>query len=111
MARDKHTVFNKIWKLECEGWEYLYVSDRCNNKVPAVSGVYLFILQDIYGYCRIMYVGKSTNFSSRLKFPHTMETKWDQNFMCFIQKTTNQDALEIEFIKRYRPELNRQHNG
>jgi excinuclease UvrABC nuclease subunit len=105
------SYINTVWKLECEGWQYLYTQDRCNNVIPEVPGIYCMVLPELEGTCRIMYIGKSSNFKSRLKYPHSIETKWDQCFLCYIMRTLDYDSLEIEFIKRYRPELNKQHNG
>lgn len=109
------SFINQTWKLECEGWHYLYVSDRVNGRIPTCSGIYCFIVHNIFEQtCSVQYVGKSANFASRLKYPHPIEKHIEDSqgwVGVYIQKTTNQDELEIDFIRRYRPLLNIQHNG
>jgi excinuclease UvrABC nuclease subunit len=101
------------WKLACDGWEYLYMQDRCNDTVPEIPGIYCFVDSDpVTNKCEVVYVGKSTNFASRLKYPHTIESRTRNCFLlCFIQPSEEIDLLEIDFIKRYRPKFNKHHNG
>lgn len=63
-----------------------------------------------YERIQVVYVGMTKNMNSRLKWPHPAETKMDCYLDCYAIKTDNPGPLEVEFIKRYRPFLNVQHN-
>ena len=100
--------------LEKSGWEYLYDSDRVYGDIPKQSGVYCFVRYDLLEcISEIVYVGKAKDFSTRLRPWHRIENLFDRQkgyLFCYILKTTNQDVLEIKYIKKYCPMFNIQHN-
>ena len=103
-----------IKQLEKEGWQYLYDQDRVYGDIPQKSGVYCFVRYDLINdLAEVIYVGKTKNFSVRLKPWHRIENLFDNSFgylFCYIMETEKQDDLEIELIKRFSPAYNIQHN-
>lgn len=102
-----------IYQLECEGWKYVYFSDRRNNKLPTTPCIYCII--EINGSmpddCEVIYIGMTTKMSSRLTYPHPVERKVLGSTAIYFQLSDDIHGDEIEFIKRYRPKFNNRHNG
>lgn len=102
---------NRVEHIEIDGFEYLSICDRHRGKLPKKSAVYCLIMVDYTGEFYMYYVGKTTDISQRLKYPHSVEAKIYEVLDAYVLFTQDIDRLEIEFIKRYRPILNKQHNG
>lgn len=100
--------------LAKEGWEYLYTADRCNGRIPHESGVYAFVASCVITrLSEIVYIGKSNDFSIRLKPWHKIERIFEDktcHLLCYIKFTNDHHSLEIDLIKRYAPKYNVQHN-
>lgn len=103
----------RIEHLETDGFSYLHMQDRCSVGLPNTGAVYVFVSHDLFRHdsIRVVYVGKTGNISSRLKYPHPIENESDVFLSCYVMRTNQFNDLEIDFIKRYRPELNIHHNG
>jgi excinuclease UvrABC nuclease subunit len=103
-----------INKMLREGWISLYDADRAAKRTPKESGIYCFVNLDIFtGKSEVVYVGKSIDLSVRLKPWHKVERIWDNKMgtlICFIQLTSDQDNLEKQYIAKYKPVFNVQHN-
>ena len=107
------TFPSTIHHLEADGFSYLYMQDRCSKSVPKIKGIYCLVAHDIFDYRKItvVYVGKTINACSRLKYPHPAEHEYGSYLSAYILESNEIDQLEVDFIKRYRPLLNIQHNG
>lgn len=104
----------RIEQIEIEGFEYLYTQDRCNqNSLPTHSAVYLLVNHNAnhYDNIEVVYVGKTNNIASRLKYPHPIEKKFGTYLSAYVLQTNEHDELESLFIKRYNPKFNIHHNG
>ena len=105
----------RVEQIELDGFEYLYMQDRCSKSLPTLSAVYCLV--DWLIDCpyreqiKVLYVGKTTNISSRLKYPHPIEVRTNETLWAYVLITDDIDRLEVEFIRRYRPLLNKQYNG
>ena len=112
MAKDPYKLIK--W-LKNNGWDDLYDADRVNKKIPVQSGVYCFVRYDsINSISQIVYVGKSCNLSVRLKPCHKIENRFDKKLgclFCFILLTNDHDSIEIDYIKKFSPIYNIQHNA
>lgn len=103
----------RLEQIEIEGFEYLYMQDRCQNSLPTCSAVYLLVNHNAIDYdsIEVIYVGKTNNICSRLKYPHPIERKYGTYLSVYVLRTDEHDSLESAFIKRYNPKFNIQHNG
>lgn len=117
MGRNQHIskAHNFLLTMEADGWRYLLDAERVNKEIPAESGIYCFIRYDVLmnDLSEVVYVGKSVNLSIRLKPWHPVENKFDNRFgslFCYIKPCQNQDILEREYIIKFAPMFNIQHN-
>lgn len=66
-----------------------------------------------YRISQVVYVGKSKNLSIRLRQIHRVENEFNDKdywLRCYALFTDRQDTIEIEYIKKYTPIYNVQHN-
>ncbi|MFM0044140.1 GIY-YIG nuclease family protein [Paraburkholderia sediminicola] len=73
-------------------------------QVKGVHGVY-FLIDD----GEIVYIGKSTNFASRLGV-HSLEKKFTRVYFMAIDDASQLDELERFYIKKFDPRLNKTKN-
>lgn len=110
MAKD----IQLLQELEADGWRYLLDSERDCKETPKVSGVYCFVRFDtLRKVTEVVYVGKSKDLSVRLKPWHKIEHRFDNRFgnlFCYIKPTEDFHSIEKEYIKKYTPMFNIQHN-
>lgn len=106
-------MYPRLEHIETDGFNYVYMQDRKNQTLTNDSAVYVLVEHHprYYDQVKVIYVGMTTNMNSRLKYPHPAERQYGTYLNCFAMETDIPLELEKEFIKRYRPLLNIQHNG
>jgi excinuclease UvrABC nuclease subunit len=95
-------------------WCPLLYVDRHQGFTPRVPGIYAFISCNYFTKeKKVVYIGKLIDLSVRLKLSHKVEqigAGEDSFFMVKIMITDDYNEKEIEYIKRFKPLYNVQHN-
>lgn len=104
---------SRIEHIESDGFAYVYDQERCNQIRLEGKFIYVLLSHDFLQYQKIqvVYVGKTRDPKNRLAHPHPAERRYGSSLSCYAMQCDDIDTMEIDFIKRYKPLLNNQHNG
>lgn len=103
-----------IYLFDTEGWFTPNTYDKNFKAATATSGVYMLIAINLDTMDKqILYVGSAKNLLQRYSKHEVMRvaSNYHEYIRFYFKETENYISEEIALIKKFKPILNKQHNG